>query len=171
MTAFTLFHTLVSVLAVGFGSAALVRDRGIDPRNRLGKLYLGTMLVGSVSSFGFIPALGFTPGQVLTLVTLALLAVGTLTLSGRRREPGFTQTIALSASYLLLMVFFTTETLKAVPAGHPFASSAADPALLPVRLGLVLAFLIGVTYQVFKIRADRPVARLRRIIAEYHHAA
>jgi hypothetical protein len=166
VTAFILFHTAVSVLAIGFGLLAFVRDGEIDPSNRRGKLYLVTMLIGSVSSFGFIPALGFTPGQVLTLITLSLLFAGTFTLWGQRRGPGYIQTISLSASYLMLMVFATTETLKRVPISHPFASGPADPSLIPVRLGLLVAFVLGVGYQVLQIRATN-----RYLLAAYHHAA
>ena len=50
---------------------AFARDGKIDPRNRLGKLYLATVLLGSVTALGFIPTKGFTPGQILTLATFA----------------------------------------------------------------------------------------------------
>ena len=171
MTAFTLFHTALSVLPVGFGLAAFARHGVIDPKTRLGKWYLGTMFAATVSSFGFLPALGFTPGQVLTLLTLALLVVGTFTLRGGWRGAGYTQTVALSASYLMLMVFTTTEVLKRVPVGRPFAAGPDDPALIPVRLGLLIAFFVGVSFQVLRIRSNRrQTARLERTIAGYHAA-
>jgi hypothetical protein len=172
MTAFTLLHTTVSVLPVGFGLAAYARHGAIDPKTRLGKWYAGTMLAGTLSGFGFILTIGFTPGQVLGLVTLALLAVGTLTPRGTWRQAGYTQTLALSASYLLLWVFLTTETLKRFPTGRPFASGPADPSLLPVRLALLALFLVGVTYQLLRVRAAyRPAARLERLTADYRRAA
>jgi len=172
MTAFTLFHTAVSVLPVGFGLAAFARDGGIDPMTRLGKWYLGTMLAGTVSGFGFILTLGMTPGQVLGVFTLALLAIGTLTTRGTWRKAGYTQTIALSASFLMLMVFATTETLKRFPSDQPFASGPNDPSLIPVRLALLAMFVAGVAYQVLKIRAaNSSVTRLERVMAEYRHAA
>jgi hypothetical protein len=172
MTAFVLLHTLVSILPVGLGLATLARYGTIDPKTRLGKWYVGTMLAGTVSGFGFILKLGFTPGQVLGLFTLALLAVSTLTLRGHWRKSGYTQTIAMSASYLMLWVFFTTETLKRFPLGQPFATGADDPALLPVRLVLLAVFAVGVAYQVMKIRAaTKPAARLERLMAEYRKAA
>jgi hypothetical protein len=125
-----------------------------------------------VTGFGFILTVGFTPGQVLGLFTLALLAVGTLTPRGAWRRAGYTQTIALSASYLLLWVFLTTETLKRFPTGRPFASGPADPSLIPVRFALLGLFLVGVTYQVLKLRAaNRTEARLERLTADYRHAA
>jgi hypothetical protein len=166
MTAFILFHTAVSILPIGFGLLAFIRDGQIDPSNRLGKLYLATMLLGAVSSFGFIPSLGFTPGQMLTLITLALLFVGTFTLRGQWRAPGYVQIISLSASYLMLMVFATTETLKRVPLSHPFATGPTDPSLIPVRLALLVAFVMGVGYQVLKLRAAD-----RHLIAVYSHVS
>jgi hypothetical protein len=155
MSPFGIFHTAISVLPVGLGLLAFVRDGKIDPKTRVGKWYLGTMLVGTVSSWGFLPSKGFTPGQVLTLITLGLLAAGLFTLRGTWRKAGYVQTISLSASYLMLMVFTTTETLTRVPVGEPFASGPNDPALLPVRLALLLAFAAGVGYQVFRIRSTR----------------
>jgi hypothetical protein len=171
MTAFTLLHTIVSVLPVGFGLAAYLRHGAIDPKTRLGRWYLGTMLAGTVTGFGFILTLGFTPGQVLGLFTLALLALGTLTPRGTWRPAGYTQTIALSASYLMLWVFFTTETLKRFPSGQPFATGPNDPSLLPVRFALLAAFIAGVAYQVLKIRAARGTKAQLARLAAYTHAA
>lgn len=155
MSPFGILHTTISVLPIGFGLAAFIRDGKIDLKTRLGKWYFGTMLVGSLSSFGFIPSKGFTPAQVLTLVTLAFLATAVLTVRGQWRKPGYFQTISLSASYLMLWVFTTTETLTRLPKGEPFATGPNDPALLPVRLVLLALFTIGVAYQAFRIRESR----------------
>lgn len=172
MTAFILLHTAVSILPIGFGLAAFARHGAIDPRTRLGRWYLGTMLAGTVTGFGFILTIGFTPGQVLGLFTLGLLAVGTLTRRGTRREAGYVQTLALSTSFLMLMVFATTETLKRFPTGQPFASGPTDPSLTPVRLSLLALYVVGVAYQLMAVRATRlPAARLERALATYRHAA
>jgi hypothetical protein len=158
MTAFTLFHTALSLLPVGFGLAALARHGRIEPATRLGRWYVGTMLAATISGFGFLLTFGFTPGQVLGLITLALVLIGTLTSSGRRREPGYVQTIALTTSLLLLMVFLSTEALKHFPAGRPFATGPADPSLIPVRLGLLTAYAAGLAVQIRKVRSDRAFA-------------
>ena len=112
MNALTYFHTAISVLPIGFGLAAFLRHGAIDPKSWLGKLYLGTMLIGSISSFGFIPYFGFTPGQVQTLITLFLLFAGTFTMRGSLRAPGYIQTLSLSASYFMLMVFAPWSALR-----------------------------------------------------------
>jgi len=157
MSAFVVFHTAVSVMAVPLGLLAFVRDGKIDPQNRVGKLYLAAMLVGSLSAFGFILTKGFNPAQVLTIATLVLLFVGTFAEQTKwlGRAGAYVQTFSLSASYLLLMVFTTTETLVRVPVGHPFAANAESPELLPVRLALLVAFVFGLRYQLFELRATR----------------
>src|SRR4051812_19665781 len=134
MTAFTLAHTAISLLPVGLGLAAYARHGRIDPRTATGKWYVGTMIAGAVTGFGFLVTIGFTPGQVLGLVSLALVLVGAL------RPAGYVQTTALTTSFLLLMVFLTTETLKRFPLDHPFATGPADPALLPVRFALFAGY-------------------------------
>ncbi|MDB5306579.1 MAG: hypothetical protein JWO38_781 [Gemmataceae bacterium] len=157
MSALGLFRTAVSLLPIGFGLVAFVRDGKIDPKTRVGKLYLATMLIGSVTAFGFIPDKGFTPGQVLTLTTLALLFAGIVAGRVEWRGGAYVQTVSLSTSFLLLMVFLTTETLTRLPVGHPVAAGPTDPALAPVRLVLLAAFVLGLGYQVFKLRAANRV--------------
>jgi hypothetical protein len=120
------------------------------------------MIVGSVSGLGFLATIGFTPGQVLGLLTLAMVLAGTFTLSGQRRTVGYVQTVALTTSFLMLWVFLTTETLKRFPLGHPFAAGPADPALLPVRLALFVIYLavLGRLHaaRVFEARIERFLA-------------
>lgn len=73
------------------------------------------------------------------------------------------QIICLSTSYFLLMFFTTTETLTRLPADHPFASGPTDPALNPVRLGLLATFVIGVAYQVIQQRAGNRSVGLHHV--------
>ncbi len=166
MSAFTLAHTAISLLPVGFGFYALARHGRIDPHTRSGGWYVGTMLAGTVTGFGFLFTIGFTPGQVLGLVTLALVLAGAL------RRPGYGQTAALTTSFLLLMVFLTTETLKRFPLGQPFASGPADPALIPVRVALLAGYLAVLGRQLWSIHADHVFdARIARFLALSRQAA
>lgn len=152
MSPFGIFHTTISVLPIGIGLYALVREGKIDLKTRAGRWYLGTMLAGTVSSWGFLPRNGFNVAQVLTLITLATLAVALFTIHGQWRKAGIVQTLALSTSYFLLWFFTTTETLTRVPVGSPFATGPNDPALIPVRLALLMALGVGGYLQVRAIR-------------------
>jgi hypothetical protein len=163
-----IFHTAVSVLPIGFGLLAIIRDRKIDLKTWMGKLYLITMFIGSVTALGFIPSRGFTPGEGLTVTTLGLLFTGIVAARVNWQAGKYVETISLSMSYLLLMVFTTTESLTRLPINNPFASGPTDSALLPVRLTLLALFVLGVGYQVWKIHSEsRQLTTLRRVIAEY----
>lgn len=166
MTAFTLAHTVVSLLPVGFGLYAFARHGRIDPATRSGKWYVGTMIVGSVSGLGFLATIGFTPGQVLGLLTLGLVLAGTFTLTGKRRTAGYAQTVAMTTSFLMLWVFLTTETLKRFPLNQPFASGPADPSLIPVRLALLTVYLAVLGLQLWQQHAAKVFeARIERFLA------
>lgn len=153
LSLFGMFHTAVSVLPIGFGFLALLRDGKIDPRNWTGKLYLATMLIGSATSFGLLRH-GFNVAHVLSIITIALLAAGIAAARSNwfGRAAAYIETISLSASFLLLMVFTTTETLTRLPVNHPIASGPDAPILGIIRLGLLVAFLSGISYQIRNLR-------------------
>ncbi|MES2793360.1 MAG: hypothetical protein V4719_27360 [Planctomycetota bacterium] len=154
MSSLGLFHTGVSLLALGSGTYAFWRDGQINPRNSLGKFYLGTMLVATLTAFGIFRHGTFGVGHMLSLVTLGILTTGILasysTTFGRLRD--YVETISYSASYLMLMVFATTETLTRLPAAHPIAASQEAPILGVVRLGLLIAFAVGLSFQIPRLQ-------------------
>ena len=154
MSTLGLFHTAISVVSLGSGTYAFWRDGKIDPRNLVGKVYLGTMFVASATALGIFRHGTFTVGHGLTLVTLALLLAGVFAersrLLGHLRS--YVETISLTTSYLLLMVFTTTETLTRLPAGHPIAANPDAPILGAVRVALLVAFIFGLSYQVPRLK-------------------
>lgn len=154
MSALGLFHTGVSLLALGSGTYAFWRDGEISNRNVLGKFYLGTMLIASFTAFGIFSHGTFGVGHLLSLVTLAVLAVGLVAgmTNWLGRTAAYVETISYLVSYLLLMVFATTETLTRLPAGRPIASSPQSPVLGVVHLGLLLVFAWGLSVQIPKLR-------------------
>ena len=145
-----LFHTLIALVALVFGVAALIRDREILLDNRLGQLYLGTTLVAAATSLGIFRHGTFGPPHVLAVLTLVALAVGTLAgateLFGRRaravRIVSYTFTLLLGH---LIPGF--AETLTRIPRGAPIAASPDDPILRPILGGLVAVFAVVVFLQ------------------------
>lgn len=160
-----IFHTAVSVLPIFLGAAAFINRGRIDPRAWAGKGYLATMLIGSLTAFGISKNGGFNFGHVLSLTTILLLAVGYAAGKSRRfpRLAEYVETFSMSATYLLLMVFTTTETLTRLPVEHPIASGIDAPILETVRQGLLVAFLAVVAYQAWTIRESH--ARQRHLAA------
>jgi len=149
MSALGLFHTGVSLLSLGSGAYAFWRDGEISTRNNVGKFYLGTMLVSTLTAFGIFSHGTFGVGHVLSVITLALLLTGMFArdMTWLRGTRQYVETISYSASYLMLLVFATTETLTRLPAGHPIASSPEAPVLGVVRLALLIGFAWGLKIQ------------------------
>jgi hypothetical protein len=148
-----IFHTAVSVVAIGAGFASLIRDRKIDQRNPSGKIYLASMLVASLTAFGITPH-GFRIGHILTLGILGLLATGMLAskISWLGRAAPYVETAGLTTTFFLLMVFATGETLTRLPVSQPIAASFDAPVLKAVHGGLLVAFALGLGYQLFTLR-------------------
>jgi uncharacterized membrane protein len=147
---FGAFHTAISLSAVGFGLWELVRRGQISLRSLGGRLFAAAMLIGSLTAFGIFRHGGFTTGHALSAITLLLLAVAALAAGTRSfgRLAAYVETLSLSASFLLLWVFTTTETLTRLPVGHPIAAGPQSPILVAVHAALLLTFAVGFAWQV-----------------------
>lgn len=164
LTTLGLIHTAISVVALGAGAAALLRDKAIMPRNGLGRVYLWTTILTCLTgffifrygTFGAPHALG-----VLTLLTLGLAAVAERSgLFGRAAV--YVSTLSYSLTYFFHFIPGVTETFTRLPAGRPLFSSPEDPALQPVIGVLFLLFLVGATLQVLRLRAGhKPAGSVR----------
>ena len=158
MSALGIFHTVLSVFPILFGVWAFLRDGEIAPDTRVGRLYLLSMVASIVTSFGLSRAGGFNPGHALGILALLLMALSVLApRMGRLGQAvPYVRTLAMSASFLVLMVPGIIETLTRLPAGQPLATGPESPAIqgsLAVLLGL---FLAGTAYQVMRLRAGSP---------------
>ena len=142
-------HTAVSLITFAAGLYSFARYHRIDPHNRSATVYLWTMLVSVLTSFGLSSTGGFNVGHALGI--LALLAVGggllipSLRWLGRAR-PHLAQ-LGYTFSFFLLMVPGINETLTRLPAGHPLAEGPESPLVRGALLGWVVVFLVGTLVQ------------------------
>lgn len=151
-------HTVLSLIPVVAGLVAFARHGRIDPTSTIGKVYLGGMVVSIVTSFGLSSTGHFNAGHALGLLALLLMAAGALAPRIRvlGRAAVYLQTVALSFSFMLLLVPGTNETLSRLPVDHPLASGIDSPvvqAALTILFGL---FLAGTAYQMFRLATRRP---------------
>lgn len=156
------FHTAISLIAVVAGLIAFIRDKGISPRNRLGKIYVITTVISCLTAFGIFQHGGFGKPHVLSVLTLVVLVVAAVAgyskLFGRASP--YVETVSYSATFLFHMIPGITETSTRLPLGAPLVANADAPALLAATAVLFTAFLIGATLQVRHLRAKR-----RRLVA------
>ena len=154
LTTLGVYHTAFAVVALFCAFFALLRDREISPRNRVGQIYIMTTAVTAATALGIYQHGGFGFQHVLAILTLAGLATGTLAVftgffgvSSR-----YVQAISFSTTILLHLIPGVTEMLTRLPLGHPLVTSYSAPALKVALLLLLVAFLVGLTLQIRWLR-------------------
>ena len=149
------FHTVIGLVAVVLGFWALARDKEISLHNRLGQSYLVLTLITAATGLGIFQRGAFGPPHVLSLLTLAALAVGTLAgtsaLFGRASR--YVQVTCFSATILFHMIPGFVESLTRLPVGAPVAASPEAPVLQGITAALLAIFLAGLALQLRWLRA------------------
>lgn len=148
-------HTLGSLPALPLAGYMLVRHGRIVPGSRAGRAYFGCMLLGAGTVF----LIAHQPiSLIIGALTLALLLLGyaaaRLPLGARARA--YLETLPLTATVFLLMVPTVSETLRRIPAGHPFVTDLKDPLLVGVQLALLVGLCLGIVLQCFAVRRRVP---------------
>ena len=156
LTQLGVIHTLISLAAVLAGLIALIRDGRITPKNVLGRVYWWTTVLTCLTGFGIFQHGGFGKPHVLGIITLLTLAVAAVaartTLFGRLSA--YVETVSYSATFLFHMIPGITETSTRLPLGGPLLPNADAPELKAATGVLLLLFLIGAGWQVWRIRAQ-----------------
>jgi uncharacterized membrane protein len=155
LTTLGMVHTAISLIAVAAGLIALIRDKEISPRNRVGQVYVITTILTCLTGFGIFQHGGFGNPHVLGIVTLVVLVVaavaGYTTLYGRASP--YVETVSYSATFFFHWIPAITETSTRLPLGAPLLPNAEAPELQAVTGALFVLFLIGATLQMRRIRA------------------
>ena len=157
LTTLGIFHTAISLVAVGAGFFTLVRDKEISWRNGVGKLYVVTTAITCVTGFGIFQHGGFGKPHALGIITLvALLVAG---IAGYSRVFGRVsrqvEIVSYSATFLFHWIPAVTETTTRLPVGAPLFPDAEAPGLQFVSAVLFVLFLVGVVLQLRRLRAEQ----------------
>ena len=106
LTNLGVFHTAISLVAVGAGVICLVRDKAISQRSLAGKVYVWMTVITCLTGFGIFQHGGFGKPHALGVLTLVALAVATL--AERRRQFGErsrqVEVVAYSMTFLFHMI-------------------------------------------------------------------
>lgn len=143
------FHTLMGVVALLSGAYTLVKFKEILLQTRSGQIYLATTLLTAVTALFIFQRGEFGPGHALAVMTLLALAVGTVAATSKLfgKWSRYLQALSYSATLLFHCVPAVTDGLLRLPVGDPVLTSLTDPVFKILYLGLLLAFLVGVTFQ------------------------
>ena len=155
-TAFGLFHTLISLLAVAAGVVALVKYKEIGTRTRAGRAYVALTVATCVTGFFIFHHGGFGKPHALGIITLVVLAIAYAaeTRSFMGRASRYVAVLGYSLTFFFQMIPAFTETATRIPSGHPLASSPDAQGLQAAIGGAFVVFLIGAGLQVKRLRAE-----------------
>jgi uncharacterized membrane protein len=160
LTTLGIFHTALGILAVIIGAIALVRDKAIDPTQRVGQAYIALTLVTVLTGFGIFQHGGFGKPHALGVLTLIVFAIAALarrsTVFGR--ASAYVETVSYSTTFFFHFVPGITETFTRVPVGSPLADHPEAPIVLRTVGTIFVIFLIGATLQVRRMRLARGAA-------------
>jgi uncharacterized membrane protein len=158
LTTLGAIHTAISLVAVAAGVVAFVRDKEIVRASTVGQVYIWTTVITCLTGFGIFQHGGFGKPHALGVLTLIVLALASV--AGRTqwfgRASRYIETVGYTLTFLFHMIPALTETFTRVPMSAPLFSSPDDPALAKVTALFVIAFVVGATLQVRRLRAARP---------------
>jgi hypothetical protein len=156
-------HTAISLAAIVAGAWALARDGQILLSNRLGQFYLATTGLTAATGLMIFVHGSFRIGHWFAVLTLVVLAVGTLAAAsplfgGASR---YVQAFCYSGTMLIHMITGSAETLTRLPPDAPLVTAANAFLFKDIIGGLVLLFLAGVVIQ-FRLIQKRNRAEIPR---------
>lgn len=149
-------HTTLSIAPLLLGGYALATRGAISPDDRLGRAYIVSMLASIATSFGLSSTGSIGPGHVLGVIAVLLMGFALRPPALLGRAAPYLRTLAMSASYLILLIPGTVETLTRLPGGAPIAGHGPESPEVKAALGLFfLLFVVGSAWQLLRIRRGR----------------
>jgi len=143
LTAFTLVHVVISLVAIFSGIAVLFGLLGGKRLDGWTALFLGTTVATSLTGF-FFPFHGLTPAIVVGIISLVVLAAAIHARYARKLAGAWRKTYvacAMLALYLNVFVLVVQAFLK-IPALKEIAPTQNDPPFKLTQLVVLLAFIV-----------------------------
>ena len=157
LTNLGIIHTAISLLAVGAGIVCFLRYGGISMRTSAGRTYVLMTVLTCLTGFGIFQHGGFGKPHalgIITLVVLLLAAVASRTkIFGRLST--YVETVSYSATFFFHMIPALAEGATRLPPGEPLFSNPEAPEILFVTGIFFVFFVLGASYQVWKIRSQK----------------
>jgi hypothetical protein len=151
MSTFTVIHVIISLLGIVSG---LVVVYGFLAGKRLPSwngLFLLMTIATSVTGF-FFPFHGITPGIILGIVSLVVLALALLALS-KKWTKTYIVTATLAEFFNVLVLI--AQCFQKIPALHGFAPKGTEP---------IIAISQGLAFLVFAVLAGVAIRRARFLL-------
>ena len=157
MTAFTVFHVVLSLAAIASGFIVLfgmIADSRLDGWTAF---FLASTVATSATGFGF-PVKGMTPGIALGIISLAVLAAVVYARYKRHLAGGWRRVYVIGAvfAFYLNFVVLIVQSFQKVAPLHALAPNQNEPPFLAAQVVSMIAFIVLGTLAVKKFRAESP---------------
>ena len=150
---YTLIHVGISLLAIGSGFIVIFGMLAGKRLDRWTAFFLATTVLTSLTGFGF-PITGFTPGIIIGIISLVVLAPA-IYARYPGRLAGFWRPVyvvtAVVAQYLNFFVLIVQSFMK-VPALHSLAPIGSEPPFLIAQIVTLVAFIVLGSFAVIRFR-------------------
>lgn len=144
LSAFTTFHTVLSLIGIAAGLVALLGML----RGRLSKgwtwLFLFTTIMTSVTGYGF-PASQVLPSHIVGAISLVVLALALYALFGKRLKGGWRAVYVVTAAIALYLNCFVgvVQAFLKLPPLHALAPTGAEPPFVVAQVVTLLIFIVA----------------------------
>ena len=144
ITAFGMLHTIISLIGLGAGFVALLARFQIGRDTRAGRVFVLFTALSAITGLFIYHHGGFGKPHVLSLLTLAVLALG---MWMEKRGAVRWQSRRVASLLYTVGLFFhfipgLTETFTRLPVGSPLFDSPDDPQLA-ASVGVVALLFFG----------------------------
>jgi hypothetical protein len=143
MSAFTIFHVLLSLIGIGSGFIVLYGLLNSRPFVRTTTVFLTTTVLTSVTGFLF-PINGITPGLVVGALSLVVLAIAIVALYQRHLAGGWRKTYVITSVIALYFNVFVlvAQLFQKVPALHELVPTQSEPPFAVAQGIVLVAFVV-----------------------------
>jgi uncharacterized membrane protein len=155
LTNLGVIHTAISLVAVGAGIVCFLRFGGISPRIAVGRVYIVMTVLTCLTGFPIFQHGGFGKPHILGIVTLVVLLLAVI--AGRTKLFGSksaqVETVSYSSTFFFHMIPAIAEGATRLPPAQPLFDNPEAPELQLVTGIFFVLFLLGASYQVWKLRS------------------
>jgi hypothetical protein len=143
LAVFTAFHVLLSLIGIAAGFVAIF---GLIGGRWLGlwiSTFLWTTVLTSVTGF-FFPFKGVTPGIILGIISLVVLAVTFFALYSKKLSGGWRTAFVITAVMAQYLNFFVliAQSFEKVPALHALAPTGTEGPFKIAQLTALIVFVV-----------------------------
>jgi hypothetical protein len=143
VSTFTMLHVIISLIGIASGFVVLY---GLFSAKKLGgwtALFLATTVLTSVTGF-FFPSTGFTPAQVVGIISLVVLALAIYAIYvGRLAGPWRWIYVVTALTALYLNVFVgVVQAFQKLPFLNPLAPTHSKLPFVIAQIGVIAVFIV-----------------------------